>query len=323
MLHGLSARSPIGQCAATDLSIKFCDAKPRPAIPATPVLLGGLSPSRLGAVVISSLKIYEELSETMDPTAARKLASILDSLYQDVKQTVTRADFEELKGVVRELAEAQKRTESRVAELAEAQKRTEQRLDSLAARVEELAEAQKRTESRVAELAEAQKRTESRVAELAEAQKRTEESVRALADRLNDTNKQLGGLSMTVGYQLEDRAYRFLPRLLRRDFEIELEEPLRRDYLADRRGRDIEVNILGLARRAGRPVLIVGESKAQLSRREVDQFLGKRVAVLESGGRELFPVIVAYMGTERGVAEYGREKGVAIYYTYQFEQESM
>jgi DNA repair ATPase RecN len=102
--------------------------------------------------VISSLKIYEELSETMDPTAARKLASILDSLYQDVKQTVTRADFQELQGVVRELAEAQKRTE--------------QRLDSLAARVEELAQAQKRTESRVEELAEAQKRTESRVAEL-------------------------------------------------------------------------------------------------------------------------------------------------------------
>jgi hypothetical protein len=51
----------------------------------------------------------------------------------------------------------------------------------------------------------------------------------ALADRLNDTNKQLGGLSMTVGYQLEDRAYRFLPGLLRRDYEIELEEPLRRD----------------------------------------------------------------------------------------------
>jgi DNA repair exonuclease SbcCD ATPase subunit len=266
--------------------------------------------------VISSLKIYEELSETMDPTAARKLAAILDSLYQDVKQTVTRADFEELKGVVRELAEAQKRTEARVEELAEAQKRTE-------SRVEELAEAQKQTESRVAELAEAQKRTESRVAELAEAQKRTEESLRALADRLNDSNKQLGGLSMTVGYQLEDRAYRFLPRLLRRDFEIELEEPLRRDYLADRRGRDIEVNILGLARRAGRPILIVGESKAQLSRREVDQFLGKRMAVLESGGRELFPVIVAYMGTERGVAEYGREKGVAVYYTYQFEQELM
>jgi vacuolar-type H+-ATPase subunit I/STV1 len=250
--------------------------------------------------VISSLKIYEELSETMEPNAARKLASILDSLYQDVKQTVTRADFDELKAVVRDLAEAQKRTETRL---------------------EELAEAQKRTEARVEELAEAQKRTEARVEELAEAQRRTEESVRTLADRLNDTNKQLGGLSMTVGYQLEDRAYRFLPRLLRRDYEIELEEPLRRDYLADRRGRDVEVNILGLARQAGRPVLIVGESKAQLSRRAVDQFLGRRVAILESGGRDIFPVIVAYMGTERGVAEYGREKGVAIYYTYQFEED--
>jgi hypothetical protein len=42
-----------------------------------------------------------------------------------------------------------------------------------------------------------------------------------LTDRLNDTNKLWSGLSVTAGYQLEDRASRVLPRLLRRDYEIE------------------------------------------------------------------------------------------------------
>jgi len=45
---------------------------------------------------------------------------------------VTREEFSELKDVVKELAEAQKRTEQRVEELAEAQKRTEERVESLA-----------------------------------------------------------------------------------------------------------------------------------------------------------------------------------------------
>ncbi|MFN3741062.1 MAG: hypothetical protein ACK4VW_00120 [Anaerolineales bacterium] len=81
--------------------------------------------------------------------------------------------------IVRELAEAQKRTEERIGELAEAQKRTEERIG-------ELAEAQKRTEQRLDELAEAQKRTEERIGELAEAQKRTEERLEALTKRVDE-----------------------------------------------------------------------------------------------------------------------------------------
>lgn len=44
---------------------------------------------------------------------------------------MTKEDFSELKGIVRELAEAQKRTEIRVEELAEAQKRTEEEIRKL------------------------------------------------------------------------------------------------------------------------------------------------------------------------------------------------
>ncbi|MBI3913908.1 MAG: hypothetical protein HY327_06950 [Chloroflexi bacterium] len=73
-----------------------------------------------------------------------------------LRQLVLSDELLTLPALVRELTEAQKRTEQRVEELAEAQVRTEQR-------VEELMEAQARTEQRVEELVEAQKRTEQRL----------------------------------------------------------------------------------------------------------------------------------------------------------------
>jgi len=97
--------------------------------------------------------------------------------------------------IVRELAEAQRRTEERVgrvqeaiAALAEAQRRTEERVGRVEERVGRVEERVGRVEEAIAALAEAQRRTEERVgrveeqiAALAEAQRRTEEQVRALA----------------------------------------------------------------------------------------------------------------------------------------------
>ena len=66
--------------------------------------------------------------------------------------SIGREDFNELKGVVQDLGEAQGRTEQRVEELAEAQR--------------DLTEAQGRTEQRVGELTEAQVRTEKKIDDL-------------------------------------------------------------------------------------------------------------------------------------------------------------
>ncbi len=96
---------------------------------------------------MSTFQLYERLKLSMPAESAEVLANAFDEFASEIRKTVTQDDFKELKDIV--------------AELAEAQKRTEQRLDSLAAKVEELAEAQKRTEQKVEELAEAQKRTET------------------------------------------------------------------------------------------------------------------------------------------------------------------
>ena len=313
--------------------------------------------------MINTLRIYEELSEVMDPKPAQKLASVLGLIYEDLQNTVKRSDFEALQRVVgelavsqKELAEAQKRTEARLQELTEAQNRTEARVGELTeaqkrteARVQELTEAQKRTEARLGELTEAQNRTEARVEELtrsqkelaeaqrrtearveeltrsqkelAEAQKRTESALAKLAERLDDTNKQLGGLAITVGFTLENEAYRALPVLLERDHQLKLTEPLRRDYLADAKGRDLEVNILGRGIHGSDPVWIIGEAKAQLSKNEVDRFIRNRVEPLKPVCGKVFPILVAHMVSSRDVPEYARQRGVALYLSYQFGQQ--
>ena len=95
--------------------------------------------------MIDTLKIFDELKVTLDAAAAKTIAGVIGAMYEELKNSVTKVEFNELIEVVKELAEAQKRTELRVEELAEEQR--------------SLAEAQKRTEVEVRELAKALKDT--------------------------------------------------------------------------------------------------------------------------------------------------------------------
>jgi cell division protein FtsB len=113
------------------------------------------------------------------PARFEQLVETVKELVEAQRRTDARVDA--LTATVAELVEAQRRTEAQVAELAEAQRRTDARVDALTATVAELVEAQRRTEAQVAELAEAQRRTEAQVAELAEAQRRTDARVDELA----------------------------------------------------------------------------------------------------------------------------------------------
>ena len=89
--------------------------------------------------------------------------------------------------------------------------------------VEELAKAQQASEQRLG-------RVETAVEELAKAQKRTEQELGTLISEHKETRRQLGGLSMTVGYGLENQAYKALPALLKRDFDLVVQKRLIRTY---------------------------------------------------------------------------------------------
>ena len=277
-----------------------------------------------------------------DPNQAQVLADAISEIYGELARA---RDLRELKRVVQELAEAQKRTEirveglaARVEELAEAQKRTEQRVEELTEaqkrteqRVEELAEAQKRTEQRVEELAEAQKRTEQRVeglaqaqeslaqamASLARAQEESQRQIQELARQMVEVRRELGGLGRSMGYALENEAYRMLPPFLAEKHGIQVTERFVRTYIGDE-----EINLFGRGRRNGQEVLIVGEVKVRLEggRREdaLEQLEEKARVVQEAyPGEELVLLLVTHHAHPR-ILQKAQERGILVVQSFEW-----
>jgi len=73
----------------------------------------------------TAVNIKKKLAQAFKPQQAEVLSEVITEAYSDLVKT---GDFNELKGIVKELAEAQKRTETKVEELAEAQKATEKEI---------------------------------------------------------------------------------------------------------------------------------------------------------------------------------------------------
>lgn len=273
--------------------------------------------------------------EAVEPQLRSVLFALIEEVERQGVETVKKSDFDELRAIVAKLAEAQQRTEAAINGLAAAQQRTDKAISALEKTVAELVEAQKRTDKTVSELVEAQKRTDKTVAglvegqkrtdkalaELAAAQTRTEQALAALTSEHAKTRKHLGGLSHAVGYVLEDRAYKFLPALLKRDFGIEVKGKLTRNFIKDKNGKDIEVNIIGQASRNGEQFTIVGECKSQLSKSRVAEFLDKKFSRLAASSQtELFPILVTYMKTTPDVDDFARQRGIKrVYYSYEFD----
>ena len=280
--------------------------------------------------------LKEEIAQTVTKEDFRELRSIVDKLIESHEKALERLD--RIEKVVGELSEAQKRTEERlnklterVDQLAEAQRRTEERLNELAEaqrkteeRLSELAKAQRKTEERlnqlagrVDQLAEAQRRTEERLNELAKAQEKTEKELEKLIIEHRRTREQLGGLSHTVGYVLEDRAYKALPKLLKEDMEIEVIGKLKRDYIKIGRAY-YEVNIIGEGRKDSEVFLILGDVKTQLKKKDVDRFLRFCEMVEKVEDRKQLRIAVTYQASPQ-VREYVKEKGVKLYFSYELD----
>lgn len=149
---------------------------------------------------MNTYRIYEDFKATLGDAAAKSLAQTLGTLYEELKDTVTKEDFRNL----RESIDANvSRLDGALTRLADAQGRTE-------AKVAELAEAQSRTEVKMAELAEGQSR-------LFEAQTRTEQQVKTLADAMQRlTIRTDAVVGHTFEIRFRDRLTAYLGRFLRR-----------------------------------------------------------------------------------------------------------
>ena len=223
----------------------------------------------------------------------KKQASVLAEVITDAySELVKTSDFNELKGIVKDLAEAQK-------ELVHAQNRTE-------ARVEELAEAQK-------ELAEAQKKTEIKVGELAD-------DIKILAKGLDDTRGELGGLSRSVSYGFENEVYRMLPKLLKKTYSIEVKKKLIRAEIAGK-----EINLFGMLRKNGKDAILVGEVKLRLDNRrtkkkeDVFSELEDKVEAVrqEYEKEEIIRILITHYAT-KGFMKKAKDRGVLVVQSFEW-----
>ncbi|MCD6508541.1 hypothetical protein J7M22_18215 [Candidatus Poribacteria bacterium] len=138
---------------------------------------------------------------------------------EELRRLVLTDELLKLPEMVKELVEAQRRTEerleslaARVDALAEAQRRTEERLESLAARVDALAEKLESLTARVNALAEKLESLTARVDALAEAQEKTERTLHVLT----------GDVGQLKGYMLEQqyrqKAFSYFGRIVKRAY---------------------------------------------------------------------------------------------------------
>jgi isoleucyl-tRNA synthetase len=228
----------------------------------------------------------------VDPSIREVLYAILEEIEKQQKERVTKEEFNELREIIADLSRS-------VRGLAEAQSRTE-------ARLSELTEAQSRTEARVEELAASQK-------ELAEAQRKTEEEIRKLIKGFRSVRMEVGGLSRSVAYALENEAYRHLPGFLRERYGLEVKDRIIR---AEIQGE--EINLFARIKRNGQEGFLVGESVLRLDDRSKLKQVWKKVeAVKESQGGEVTPIIVTHFAT-RDMLERAEKAGFIVVQSFEW-----
>ena len=212
-------------------------------------------------VLIDREMLLAELQSAFDDQTAEVLLDVLDKVAAQVHAFgATREGIIELKQAVDELAEARRQTDLVLKELAQ----------------------------EVKGLAEVQRQTNREVKGLAEAQARTERTLKQLS-------RQVGGLSETVGGDIEDIAYIVLYDVLKREFGWEV-GVLERSW--QKWGDQLEeVDVFGQANDPacpGRTIWIVGEAKHNLTRREVSRFTRRVERAKKHLIGEVFAVCFCY-----------------------------
>ncbi len=98
--------------------------------------------------------------------------------------------------------------------------------------------------------------------ELVLVQQHTNDRLDKLIDVVSNLAQEMGGLSRSVSYSLENEAYRLLPAFLEAEYGIVLGKRAVRTVIGDE-----EIDLFALGQRDGVPIVLVGETKLQLDRR--------------------------------------------------------
>jgi chromosome segregation ATPase len=264
---------------------------------------------------MNTYRIYEDLRSSLGEEAAKSLAHTLGPMFEELGDTVTKADFRELNATVGRLAEAQSRTETNVAALTEAQSRTE-------AQVAALTKAQTRTETQVAALTEAQVRTEAQVAALTEAQSRTETQVATLTQVIEalglEMKRQGTRLDAVLGWTFEmrfrDRLTSYLGRLMRRGRLLRNDEVLdavEQSIDAEEADELLRADAIATGLIDGVASHVVVEVSATCAADDIDR-AERRAGILRKAGLGAVP-LVACGAISRELVAYAQSRQVRVW----------
>lgn len=243
-------------------------------------------------------QIFDELKEPLGDVAARALSRTFATVFEELRDAVTRQDFRILRESIDDnisrldqglatLAEAQGRTEIRVEQLTEAQARTEVRL-------EQLTEAQARTESRletlagdVSQLTAAQRVTEQMLSRLVESEGQMQQALTRLTIRTDSV------VGRTLELQFRDRIALYLGLFMRRCRLVDtaalieaLEPHLDRRELAD----VIRADAIASGQIDGQPSHVVVEVSAAADVDDIDR-ARRRAGLLRRAGLAAVPIV--------------------------------
>jgi len=188
-------------------------------------------------------------------------------------ELVNRADFHKLTEVVRDLAEAQKRTEIHVDELAQSQQDMRVTMQDMQASQRDMQASMQDMQASIKDMQVSQLEMQRAVTDLA---------------------KQVGGLSNTVGANLEDFACELVPELLEKYWRFATVSAGPEELTtADGVSREFDVVVRGTI--DGRPVTVLCETKATVSPTEVAKFLRIVEKVREAyPGEDIRPLFFGY-----------------------------
>jgi hypothetical protein len=198
----------------------------------------------------------------------------------------------------------------------EAVRVTREGFERLEIAIARLTEAQARTEARIDQLAQAQARTEARMDQLAQAQARTEAALQETQRVLRQLARQVGGLSDTIGGDIEDIAYIVLYDVLQREFGWQV-GVLERTW-QQWNGEPEEINVFGRATDPTRPertIWIVGEAKHNLTLREVEDFARQTERARRYLAGEVYAVCFCYRARPEVRARL-QELGIPLLFSY-------
>ncbi|MFN3309229.1 MAG: hypothetical protein ACK44E_08485 [Anaerolineales bacterium] len=241
---------------------------------------------------------------------------------EELRRTLLSDDFLALPQIVRELAEAQKRTEQRVEELVETQRKSEERLTHLEQTVAELIEAQKRNAQQIRELIEIVQRHEERLAAVEKRLEKVEERLDKLTQRVDRVEIRLAKVDeRTLELEHERKAGGYFGRIIRNPqvvnlgaWEKKISPPLEQEEFTDVWLADLILR--GQLRQTskgwpGREAWLVIEVSVLIDAEDIEGAI-RRATLLRKADLLTLPIVAGENITERALQMAEAQKVIVV-----------